>query len=283
MHFADFLRFPIYKQKGVEEMKKSTVFTLIELLVVIAIIAILAAMLLPALSKARERARNSSCVNNLKQIGTGAFMYAERGKDRLPYVGYYIDPSGGQGPAQAGAYTTTGITPWWFALNDYVSNEKSFICPADTNKLCDNTTAGGHLAITGNVPAQVPKRYSAFTEGLSYGINARPGVSFMVLSKAYRPSKTVMVADAGSLTNTSQTASGSFINSLSPTISEKNRRVSARHGNGMNIVMADGHVENFRAEFTDAAETEDNVRNLGATANVQLTWEAAPADANIGI
>jgi prepilin-type processing-associated H-X9-DG protein/prepilin-type N-terminal cleavage/methylation domain-containing protein len=277
MHFADFLRFPIYKQKGVEEMKKSTVFTLIELLVVIAIIAILAAMLLPALSKARERARNSSCVNNLKQIGTGAFMYAERGKDRLPYVSAYVADD-------ATLYAAdSGPSPWWFALNDYVSNEKSFICPADTNKLCDNTTAGGHLAITGNVPAQVPKRYSAFTEGLSYGINARPGVSFMVLSKAYRPSKTVMVADAGSLTNTSQTASGSFINSLSPTISEKNRRVSARHGNGMNIVMADGHVENFRAEFTDAAETEDNVRNLGATANVQLTWEAASADANIGI
>lgn len=95
-------------------------FTLIELLVVIAIIALLAAILFPVFSRARENARRSSCLNNMKNLGTAIMMYATDYDEMLPYEEY--------------AWNTTGKNHWDKMVFPYVKNVQVFQCPSGTGQ-----------------------------------------------------------------------------------------------------------------------------------------------------
>jgi len=121
-------------------MKRLTRFTLIELLVVIAIIAILAAMLLPALSQARAKAREANCRSNLKQLTLAGIMYYDDNEEYLQRYCYWPNP--------AQWNTSDGKATALYALKGYLGDERAGICP-DYGQMRygpngDHTLCGGY-------------------------------------------------------------------------------------------------------------------------------------------
>ena len=120
---------------------KKFAFTLIELLVVIAIIAILAAILFPVFARARENARRTSCISNLKQIGLGTQQYTQDYDEKLyPHrfngatdSSPLLTTNGGPGPDSMITGTARDKISWVSLLQPYVKSYQIFVCPSNPN------------------------------------------------------------------------------------------------------------------------------------------------------
>jgi prepilin-type N-terminal cleavage/methylation domain-containing protein/prepilin-type processing-associated H-X9-DG protein len=233
-------------------------FTLIELLVVIAIIAILAAILFPVFAQAREKARSTQCLSNLKQIGIATRMYSQDYDEVLvPLYLYSVHDTGG-----TLARGARRILLWEDLLQPYVKNSDVFVCPnwssifsSYRTTLPPGTGAGLQKlkwSYAGNNWHWWPGGQNKAPELLGVmGVN-RPGLGINATEASVdRPADTIYMLDSASVEIWNPTAhdwcnGGKGYDATPVTMYQgfpSRGNVHFRHSDGFNAVFVDGHAK----------------------------------------
>ena len=215
-------------------------FTLIELLVVIAIIAILAAILFPVFAQAKEAAKRSACLSNMKQVGTGTYLYAGDYDDTFMTDSKY--PIGNIGGPKCTATLNTncqGKNSYYISIQPYIKSYQLFICPDESraNTSFDGVNQTGKMISYGYNEGVV----SDHGWGLVAGDGASPSRAGYSFSQIDAVAETFAFGDSQDGGNPAITADNNLATAA------LNAGTSAmRHGGNWQMSFCDGHAKSIK-------------------------------------